>query len=162
MESRVAIVTGAAQSIGLACAAILLREGASVLLADVDASRGEEAAADLAKSYPAKVKFIKTDVTKDDDLQRMVQLAVDTWGGVDALIASAAIFVLKGVSVSREDFAKSLDVNVISVSRTVHYFVEAYKKTRGEIDNAKPKGKGGAIVLFGSISGTIAQPDFVS
>jgi NAD(P)-dependent dehydrogenase (short-subunit alcohol dehydrogenase family) len=162
LENKVAVITGAAQSIGLACASVFLCEGAKVVLADIDSALGEASAADLQKTYPDRVLFVKTDVTKDADLEALFRRAVDTFGGVDALVCSAAIFVLKGASASREDWAKSLGVNVVSAARTVYYFGEAFSSTRGQEAKMKPRGKGGAIVLFASISAYIAQPEFVS
>lgn len=158
LANRVVVITGAAQSIGYGCAAVALREGAQVVLADIDTKLGDAAAFELARHHGDRVLFVETDVTRDDAIENLFKRAVDAFGGVDALVCSAAIFVLK-TDCGRSEWAKSLDVNVISVARCCHYFSETYKKTRGALG---VRGQGGSIVLFGSISGTIAQPEFAA
>src|SRR5690606_17612449 len=76
---------------------------------------------------------------------------VRAFGGVDVLVNNAAVFVLKGVEASPEDWQRSLSVNVVGTALCTRYAAEEMKK-RG----------GGAIVNLSSISGFVAQPHFLT
>jgi len=87
-EDRVAIVTGAGRGIGEAYARALHREGASVVIAELDVERGEAVAADLGD----RAIFIRTDVGDPTSTDAMAAAVVDAFGGVDHLVNNAAIF----------------------------------------------------------------------
>jgi pyridoxal 4-dehydrogenase len=86
LQDRVAIVTGAAQGIGRAAAQKLADEGAKVVLADIQGEAVERAAAELADAHGLQV-----DVSKADDVQRMVDETLERHGRLDALVNVAAI-----------------------------------------------------------------------
>jgi NAD(P)-dependent dehydrogenase (short-subunit alcohol dehydrogenase family) len=88
-EGKIAIVTGAAGGIGQAIAARLAREGASVLLADLNET-GAAVAASLSGAG-LTVDFLRVDITSADDCAALVQGAVDRWGGLDLLVNNAGI-----------------------------------------------------------------------
>jgi 3-oxoacyl-[acyl-carrier protein] reductase len=85
-DDKVAIVTGAAGGIGEAYARGLAAEGASVVVADLDAERGEKVASDLGGL------FVRTDVSDEASTQAMAAAAVERFGGVDLLVNNAAIY----------------------------------------------------------------------
>jgi NAD(P)-dependent dehydrogenase (short-subunit alcohol dehydrogenase family) len=85
-EGKVAVVTGAAQGIGEAYARALAAEGASVVVADVDAEAGQKVAADLGGL------FVRTDVSSHESAAAMVGQAVAAYGGIDLLVNNAAIY----------------------------------------------------------------------
>jgi len=87
-ENRVAIVTGAGRGIGEAYARALHAEGASVVVAELDADRGEAVAADLGE----RAVFVHTDVGDPASTDAMAAAAVEAFGGVDHLVNNAAIF----------------------------------------------------------------------
>jgi len=87
LAGRVAIVTGGSGGIGRAVVERFAREGARVVVADVDAEQGEE----LAEALGAAAAFRRTDVADPDDVQALVDFAVDRFGGLDVMVNNAGI-----------------------------------------------------------------------
>lgn len=85
-EGKVAVVTGAAQGIGEAYARALAAEGASVVVADLNAEAGEKVAADVGGL------FVRTDVSSAESAAAMVEAATAAYGGIDLLVNNAAIY----------------------------------------------------------------------
>jgi NAD(P)-dependent dehydrogenase (short-subunit alcohol dehydrogenase family) len=85
LQGRVAVVTGAASGIGLATVRRFAREGAQVVCADVDEDAGRRAAEEVGGL------FVRADVTDDDDVRRMYETAVETYGGLDIAFNNAGI-----------------------------------------------------------------------
>lgn len=90
VEGKVALVTGAAQGLGVAIARRLVAEGARVLMTDLAADKGAAAAESLG---PA-ARFRRQDVTDEADWPRVVAEAVDWGGGLDILVNNAGVVVL--------------------------------------------------------------------
>lgn len=149
LSGKVAIVTGAADGIGAATAELFAEQGAAVALGDVD-SRALEVR-DRIVTAGGRALFRQTDISREADVAALVGAAEETFGGVDLLVNNAAVFVLKGIEATPEDWRRSLDVNVIGTSLCSRYASEAMKR-RG----------GGAIVNLASISSFVAQPQFVT
>jgi NAD(P)-dependent dehydrogenase (short-subunit alcohol dehydrogenase family) len=85
---KVAVVTGAAGGIGEAYARALHAEGASVVVADMDADRGEGVAADLGE----RAVFVRTDVSDPESAKAMAEAVTERFGGIDLLVNNAAIY----------------------------------------------------------------------
>jgi 3-oxoacyl-[acyl-carrier protein] reductase len=85
-ETKVAVVTGAAQGIGEAYAKALAREGASVVVADLNVEAGEKVAADIGGL------FVQTDVSSAESATAMAEATVAAYGGIDLLVNNAAIY----------------------------------------------------------------------
>jgi len=136
LEKRVAIVTGGANGLGEAYSKGLAEEGASVVVADVDEKRGKVVVGDIEKSG-GKALFVKTDVSRKQDAERMVQAAVDQFGSVDILVNNAGILFAASVEETTEEmWDKLLAVNVKGLffcSQAV--IVEMKKKKSGKIIN---------------------------
>src|SRR5699024_2219707 len=82
LEGKVAIVTGGAQGMGASHATRFVSEGAKVIITDIN----EEAGKTLEKSLGKDAKFIKQDVTKKEDWDKVVKEANDTFGQIDILV----------------------------------------------------------------------------
>jgi NAD(P)-dependent dehydrogenase (short-subunit alcohol dehydrogenase family) len=88
IQDRVAVVTGAAAGIGRAIAMGLAREGANVVVADVDEDWGREAVEEIRRTGRRAV-FARVDVSSEEDVRRMIDAAVSELGGLDILVNNA-------------------------------------------------------------------------
>ncbi len=88
---KVAVVTGAAQGIGEAYARALADEGAAVVVADMNAEKGEKVAAAINESGGRAI-FVATDVSSAESAEAMAARAVTEFGGIDLLVNNAAIY----------------------------------------------------------------------
>jgi NAD(P)-dependent dehydrogenase (short-subunit alcohol dehydrogenase family) len=88
LENKVALVTGAASGLGRACARILARDGARVVVIDINRDGGEETVK-LVKHAGGEATFVEADVSSSSAVQGMVRATVDTYGGLDCAINNA-------------------------------------------------------------------------
>ncbi|HLJ88836.1 MAG TPA: glucose 1-dehydrogenase [Candidatus Angelobacter sp.] len=84
LNGKVAIITGAASGIGAATARLFAREGAKIVIADIDAERGQGVVREIT-AEGGVARFISTDVSQRAQLQRMVETTVGEFGGIDIL-----------------------------------------------------------------------------
>ncbi|MBI4906549.1 MAG: SDR family oxidoreductase [Acidobacteria bacterium] len=84
LENKVCVITGAANGIGAAMAALFAREGARVVVADVDERRGTAVAAALPDAL-----FVKADVSRSSDVDALFAATVERYGGLDVLVNNA-------------------------------------------------------------------------
>ena len=138
LKDKVAIITGGADGIGRATAELFAEEGAKVVVADL-----------LRPEFEAL--FIETDISSEDDCRGVCDEAVRTFGRLDILVNNAAVFVLKGLEATVDDWQRSLSVNLVGTALMSKY-ASAQMKQSG----------GGAIVNLGSISSFVAQPSFIA
>ncbi len=144
IENKVAIITGGAggpESIGAEIVRAFHRAGARVVIADIN----EESAAILAAELQPGALAVPTDITDDSQLQRLVDSAVDTFGGIDFIINSAASYEEAGLESTREQLLNGLNVNTVSAAMLTQLALPHLKTSRG------------AVVHFGSISGKVCQ-----
>lgn len=139
LEGKTAIITGAGSGIGRASALLFAREGANVLVADIDEDGGRATADEInAEAGPvSKADFIRVDVTELDDAERMAKHALDRFGAIDVLFNNAGI---SGVGTVHETPLDLLDrvlrVNIRGVfvaSRAV--VTHMMERRRGSIIN---------------------------
>lgn len=91
LEGKVAVVTGGASGIGLACCEALAENGARVVIADRDPASGKEAVKRIKRECEAEAVFQEADVTRSQDAAALMEAAVAAFGGVDILINNAGI-----------------------------------------------------------------------
>lgn len=90
IRGKVAVITGAGSGIGRATAERLSREGASIVVADIDEAGGAESVKRIEASG-GKAVFVKTDVTSESDSRRMIETATAKFGGLDILYNNAGL-----------------------------------------------------------------------
>ncbi|MES2976968.1 MAG: SDR family oxidoreductase [Pseudomonadota bacterium] len=146
LADRVAIITGGSQGIGEACVRRFAREGAKVVIADIDDARGTALAKELGALY------VHCDVGNPVEVNAMVAVAVAAHGGVDILANNAGIFKAADfLEVSEQDFDAVLRVN-LKGSFLVGQAVARVMAAAGR----------GSIINMSSVNGTLAIPSIAS
>ena len=121
LEGKVAIVTGGAAGIGRAICELFASEGAKIVVADIDTDGGQ-ATVDLITSAGGTATFVTTDVSKESEVESLVEASVAAYGEVNVLVNDAAAFVFGTVEqVTDADWQRVLGVNVLGPSYTVKH-----------------------------------------
>ena len=150
LDGKVAIVTGGAAGIGRAICELFASEGASVVVADIDTDGGQETV-DLVRASGGTATFIATDVSKESEVESLVEASVAAYDEVNVLVNDAAAFVFGTVEqVTDADWQRVLGVNVLGPSYTVRHALPHMRRAGG-----------GSIVNIASVSSFLAQPAFV-
>ena len=120
LQDKIAIVTGAGSSIGRESAILFANEGARVIVAEINDQAGQETAEQIGKN----ALFVKIDVSSWDDTQRMVNSAVDHFGGLDILFNNAGIdlpYATTVVDTELSDWQRIIDINLKGVFLCVRH-----------------------------------------
>ncbi len=147
-NGKTAIVTGGASGIGAACARTLAREGAKVLLADINAEGAAAQAGAINDECGAGTAFsCHLDVTKPDDWKAAVALAADNLGGLSVLVNNAGVGISGDIETcTLEDWHRGFAINVDSVFLGCQTALPLMKEHQP-----------GSIVNISSIAGLIAS-----
>lgn len=149
LEGKVAIVTGASAGIGRATALKFAREGAKLVLADLDTDRGHETE-QLVKDEGAEVLFVRTDVSDDADVAALVRAAVETFGRLDCAHNNAGIEGVQAPTAEtpEENWDRVLRINLKGVWLCMRHEIPAMLEVGG-----------GAIVNTASVAGLVGFPN---
>lgn len=136
LEGKKAIITGAASGIGREIAKMLAREGADIVIADVQVEAARKVAAEI-KEIGRQAIVVKTDVTNANDVDEMVKASLETFGRIDILVNDAGVNVLKLIQdMEEEDWDKVLNVNLKGTFLCTRRVVqEMLKSGKGKIIN---------------------------
>jgi NAD(P)-dependent dehydrogenase (short-subunit alcohol dehydrogenase family) len=136
LDGRIGIITGAASGIGAACARVLSREGARLVLTDLDDAAGQRLAEQTGGVY------LHHDVTDEAGWPAVVA-AAERLGGLHVLVANAGIGIMgPAVDMSFADWRRQMAVNVDGVFLSVKYGIPAMRRSGG-----------GSIVMLSSVAG---------
>jgi NAD(P)-dependent dehydrogenase (short-subunit alcohol dehydrogenase family) len=115
LKKKIAIVTGAGAGIGRAIAERFGREGASVVIAEIDAATGDSAARSI-RDAGGDALFVQTDVSDEAQVKSMVQKALDRYGRIDVLCNNAAVLLIREEAraheLSNEAWDRTMAVNL--------------------------------------------------
>lgn len=116
LQGRTAIITGASQGVGQGVARALAAQGANILIAQRGVDSGEAESQYLRDTYGADALFLQTDVTKEDQVNRMIETCLQRFGSLDILVNNAgASRSIRLENHSNEDMRSSFELNYFSV-----------------------------------------------
>jgi NAD(P)-dependent dehydrogenase (short-subunit alcohol dehydrogenase family) len=149
LEGKVALVTGGGSGIGRASALAFAKEGAKVVIADIDVAGGEETVK-MVKEASGEAIFVKADVAKATEVEGLINKVIKTYGRLDCAFNNAGIGGTPGVytaDYTEENWDLVLNINLKGVWLCMKYEIPHMIKQ-----------KGGAIVNTSSIFGSVAGP----
>lgn len=140
--NKVAIITGAAQGMGELHAREFIKQGAKVVLTDINAEKGNDLAQELGKN----ALFIQHNVTSEEDWNKVIEGCEQHFGAVDILVNNAGItFSSSILNTTLADYRRIIDINQVSVFLGIKAVIPSMQKTGA-----------GSIVNISSINGLVA------
>jgi NAD(P)-dependent dehydrogenase (short-subunit alcohol dehydrogenase family) len=150
LKDKVIIVTGATSGIGAATALVAAREGAKVVVAGRREDKGKAVVASI-REQGGHALFVRTDVTREPEVEALVSRTVSEYGRLDGAFNNAGLpsSISPIASVPAEQYRRLMDANLDSVLTCMRYQIPAMKRTGG-----------GSIVNCASILGIVGGPGF--
>ncbi|MCH2490456.1 MAG: SDR family oxidoreductase [Flavobacteriales bacterium] len=149
VKNKVAIVTGGASGLGKSSAKLLAKEGAKIVVSDIDEEGGKKVVQQI-KEDGGEAIFIKQDVAKEDEWKNVIETTLETYGKLHILANSAGIGLGGTVEdVTLEDWKNLIDINLNGTFLGTKYGIKGMRKTD----------EGGSIINFSSIEGLIGDPN---
>jgi meso-butanediol dehydrogenase / (S,S)-butanediol dehydrogenase / diacetyl reductase len=146
LENHVVVITGAGSGIGRACAGEFAKEGARVVVADINPTAAGETAAQIKARGGEAVSF-EADVSQAGSVQRLVEHTLDAFSEVHVLLNNAAIQVNKTVEdTTVDEWNREIGVNVGGVFLCSKFFLPHLRRTRGN------------IISMSSVNGFFVEP----
>jgi len=144
LKGKVSIVTGAGSGIGRATAILFAKEGARVVVADVDEAGGRETVRKI-KSGGGDATFVRTDISQAEDVKRMIDSTIQHYGRIDILFNNAGINIVGTIlETTLEEYDKMMNVNLKGVFLCSKYAVPEMIR-----------GGGGVIINTSSVGGIV-------
>jgi len=144
VKGKVAIITGAARGLGRAQALLLAKEGAKVIVTDIDETLGKKVVEEIT-SRGGEAIFIKHDVTSECDWNEVMQKTLARFGKVDVLVNNAGVIFHKKIEdISLEEWRWLMSINLDGVFLGTKYAIGAMKRSGG-----------GSIINISSAAGIV-------
>jgi NAD(P)-dependent dehydrogenase (short-subunit alcohol dehydrogenase family) len=150
VQGKVALVTGAALGLGRAAAAMLAREGARVVLTDIQSEEGGRAAEEIVAGG-GEAMFLRQDVASEEDWRRVMGSVASRFGPLDVLVNNAGVALSASIEdTSLEQWRWLMGINLDGVFLGTRYAITAMKR------------RGGSIINLSSIEGLIGDPNLAA
>ncbi|MBA7706776.1 2,5-dichloro-2,5-cyclohexadiene-1,4-diol dehydrogenase LinX [subsurface metagenome] len=131
LDGKVSIITGAGSGMGEATAKLFSKEGAKVVVADIDAVKGQQVVKEI-KDAGGDAIFIEADVSKVSDMEKMVKTTVETCGKINILYNHAGVPGPKGIEdVTEEEWEQCIKANVLGSFFATKFAIPEMRKTGG-------------------------------
>ena len=141
LQDKVAFITGSASGIGKEIALVYAREGAKIVIADLNKAAAEATAAELAAAGGQAIG-VGVDVTSEEQVEAAVAAAVAAFGGIDILVSNAGIQIVHPVEeFSFADWKKMLAIHLDG----------AFLTTKACLKHMYAQGRGGSVIYMGSV-----------
>ncbi|MDE2604592.1 MAG: 3-hydroxybutyrate dehydrogenase [Burkholderiales bacterium] len=141
LKDKVAFITGSASGIGKEIATVYAREGAAIVIADLNRQAAEATAAELAATG-AKAIGVAVDVTDEAQVEAAVERAVAAFGGIDILVSNAGIQIVHPL----EEFSFAEWKKLLAI-----HLDGAFLTTRACLRRMYAQGRGGSVIYMGSV-----------
>lgn len=133
LANKVAVVTGGADGIGRESCLLFARQGAKVVVVDLNDTKGKETAA-MIKDFGGVATFIQADISKASDCEKMVQAAEKQFGKLNVLFNNAGIMLSAdddAINTTEDIWNKTMDVNLKGVFLGCKYGIPAIQRAGG-------------------------------
>lgn len=159
LENKVAIITGGGTGIGKETALLFAKEGAKVVITDINQESGSQAVKDI-QANGGEALFVSHDVSKEDDWKKVAEETIKTFGKVDILFNNAGIYKIKPLAeIELEEWNQLMSINVTGVFLGMKHVIPLMAKQKnGSVINASSlAGLRGAPghVLYGASKGAV-------
>ncbi len=151
LQSKVAVVTGAASGIGAATARLFAKEGAKVVIADIQEEAADKVAASICESGGDAIA-ITTNITDSKQVQTLFEKTIAVHGSLDILHCNAGLLMVGSADTpSEEHWHKVITTNLTGTYLCTKYGIPELKKSGG-----------GVILITTSVSGMMGEPDLIA
>lgn len=149
LKDKVALVTGGGSGIGRAAALLFVREGAKVVVADIDTGSGEETVSKIA-SNGGEARFVRTDISKAAEVDALIKTVVDGYGRLDCAFNNAGILgdIVSVVDHTEEMWNRTFEINLKGTWLCMKY----------EIPQMLAQGKGSIVNTTSTAGVQIGSP----